>query len=86
MRELTKCLKALANERRLKIISILAKHEPLIINDIADRLGLSLKSTSKHIQKLSDCGIVERNQRSSQVYCRLSRKHPVFRSLAQHIR
>lgn len=86
MRELTKCLKALANERRLKIISILVKHEPLIINDIAERLGLSLKSTSKHIQKLSDCGIVERNQRSSQVYCRLGRKHPVFRSLAQHIR
>lgn len=86
MRDLTKCLKALANERRLKIISILAKHEPLIINDIAERLGLSLKSTSKHIQKLSDCGIVERNQISSQVYCRLSHRHPVFRSLARHIR
>ncbi|MBI2099040.1 metalloregulator ArsR/SmtB family transcription factor [Candidatus Uhrbacteria bacterium] len=85
MRETTKCLKALANERRLKILRELAKHEPLIINEIADRIGLSLKSTSKHIQKLTGCNMIEREQKSLQVYCYLNRKHAMLRSLLNHL-
>lgn len=85
MRELTKCLKAVANERRLKIIDELRRREPLTITDIAKRIGLSLKSTSKHVQKLTDCDFVERKQRSLEVRCSLNRSHPFLRSLLPHL-
>ncbi|MBI5465950.1 MAG: winged helix-turn-helix transcriptional regulator [Candidatus Kerfeldbacteria bacterium] len=85
MRELTKCLKAVANERRLKIIQNLERYEPLTVSDIAARIGLSLKSTSKHVQKLVDCDLVERTQKSLEVWCRLNHKHYILRSLLSHL-
>ena len=86
MKELTKCLKALANERRLRILQELAKHEPLPINRIAKRIGLSLKSTSKHIQKLVECDFIERKQSSLWIWCTLNRRHPILQSLLKHFK
>lgn len=86
MRALTKCLKALANERRLLILRELARREPLTINTIAKRIALSLKSTSKHVQKLVDCDLLERTQKASFVWCKLNRTHKILRALFPHLR
>lgn len=86
MRGLTKCLKALANERRLKILLELTRREPLTINNLAKRIGLSIKSTSKHIQKMVDCELIERKQHSAFVWCRLNRKHGVLKSILSHLK
>ena len=86
MRELTKCFKALANERRLRVLKELYYREPLTINTIAKRIKLSLKSTSKHMQKLSDCDLIERSNNSLQVWCRINRKHPLVRSIIAHLK
>ena len=60
----TTILKAAANTRRLEIICLLLKNKELPVSDIADKIRLSLKSTSKHLQKLEQAGFVERKQRS----------------------
>lgn len=86
MKELTKFLKAVANERRLMIIKELRKDKPLNINTIARRIGLSLKSTSKHMQKLTDCDFIKREQRSLEVFCILNRKHRFLESLLKYLK
>ncbi|MCD6134680.1 MAG: winged helix-turn-helix transcriptional regulator [Candidatus Omnitrophica bacterium] len=60
----TAVLKAAANVRRLEIICLLLRNKELSVSDIADKVRLSLKSTSKHLQKLEQVGFIERKQRS----------------------
>ena len=86
MRELTRCLKAVANERRLMILRELSRREPLTINMIAKRIELSLKATSKHVQRLADCEMIERTQKSLSVWCNLNRKHPILQSILAHLK
>ena len=86
MRELAKCMKAFANERRLLILRELTRREPLTIHTLAKRINLSLKSTSKHIQKLVECDLIEREQKSSFVWCRLNRKHGMLQSFLSHLK
>ena len=86
MKELTKCLKALANERRLSILLALTRREPLTVNKLAKRIGLSIKSTSKHVQRLVDCDLLAKKQRSLFVWCHLNRKHSILKSLFSHLK
>lgn len=86
MKELTKFLKAVANERRLMILKELYKGRPLNINTIAKRIGLSLKSTSKHLQKLDDCDFIERKQRSLEIFCTLNRGNRFLESLLEYLK
>lgn len=72
MKELEKQLKALANRRRLAILSILKNKRRLAVGDIADLIKLSLKATSKHLGILYAAGIVEKEQVSTNVAYRLS--------------
>jgi len=51
--------KALANQRRLVILKILSK-EKLTGVSVAERIKLSPKSTSKHLIKLEEAGLVKR--------------------------
>ncbi|MBI4138661.1 winged helix-turn-helix transcriptional regulator [Candidatus Uhrbacteria bacterium] len=70
-------LKALANERRLAILWHLQTNELTVI-DIAERIKLSFRSTSKHLRILSNADVVRRRQKSRNVYYRLSvRPHPI---------
>ncbi len=73
MKELEKQLKALANRRRLAILKFLKDHKEkeAPVGDIAKAIKLSFRSTSKHLGVLAALDIVERNQRSSQMFYRL---------------
>ncbi|HEC66043.1 MAG TPA: ArsR family transcriptional regulator [bacterium] len=72
MKELTKLFKALANERRLRILSLLAKRGKGTVSSISRSLGLSIRSISKHLLKLEDAGLVGRKQTSKWVYYSLN--------------
>jgi len=72
MKELEKLLKALANRRRLAILEYLKKRREASVGEIADEIGLSLKATSKHLAILAACDIVERDQRSLQMFYRIA--------------
>lgn len=72
MHKMEKILKALANRRRLAILKYLKESKEAPVAEIADKINLSFKATSKHLGVLSAIDIIEREQRSSQMFYRLS--------------
>ena len=74
--KLERPLKALANRRRLAMIQHIKKHKEASVGDIADALRLSIKATSKHLSILIATDILEREQRSLQVFYRISADFP----------
>ena len=86
MKELERILKALANKRRLAIIKYLKQEKEATVGDIAEKIKLSFKATSKHLGILAVVDIVEKEQRSLQVWYRLSPQlHHVAKYVSQHI-
>ncbi len=77
MKELERTLKALANRRRLAILAYLKKNKEASVSDIAGSIRLSLKATSKHLAILSAADLLDREQRSVQMYYRLNSTIPV---------
>ena len=71
-KELERVLKALANKRRLAIISFLRKKKEANVSDVAESIRLSIKSTSRHLTVLSGADILDREQRSSEVFYKIS--------------
>lgn len=70
-KELEKIFKALANRRRLAIISLLKNEKDLSVGGIAEKIKLSFKSTSKHLSILASVDIIVKEQKSSQVFYRI---------------
>jgi len=71
-KELEKIFKGLANKRRLTILSLLKNEKELSVGVIAEKIKLSFKSTSKHLNILSSLDIIEKEQKSSMVFYRIS--------------
>ena len=82
MRNLERTLKALANHRRLTIIKYLKKEGEATVGDIAANIKLSFKATSKHLGVLYASEIVEKEQRSLQMFYTLASN---LHSIAKHI-
>ena len=70
-KELESNLKALANRRRLSILRFVKKSKEASVGDIASEIHLSLKSTSRLLSVLFSAGLLEREQRSLQVFYKL---------------
>lgn len=85
-KELTKCLRALANERRVRMVKLLLRTSRMRVGDIARLTKLSIKSTSKHLLKLAECDCVEREQVSLDVVYWLNRRHPLIRALYEYLK
>lgn len=73
MKVLEKILKSVANKRRLEILKLLKQNKELSVGEIAEKINLSLKSTSRHLSVLSGADMVEKDQRSLQVFYRLAK-------------
>jgi len=61
-KELSKIFKALGNERRLLIVTILFKNRELTVGQISEFIHLSFKATSKHLLILSNAKLVSMRQ------------------------
>ena len=74
-KELERLFKALANKRRIKIIMFLKekKGKEANVGSIAEHLHLSFKSTSRHLGVLNGADVLEKDQRSSEVFYRMNR-------------
>lgn len=72
MKNLERTIKAFANKRRLAILKYLKQEKEASVSDIAKEISLSFKSTSKHLAILLAVDIVEKEQRSLQMFYRLS--------------
>ncbi|MBI2476497.1 MAG: winged helix-turn-helix transcriptional regulator [Candidatus Taylorbacteria bacterium] len=71
-RKFERVLKAIGNRRRLAILSYLKKHSEGTVGELAEILRLSFKATSKHLAVLYAAELVEREQRSLQMWYSLS--------------
>jgi ArsR family transcriptional regulator len=67
-KEWVKIFKALSNENRLKILAFLWPNKELSVADIAGRIRLSLKSTSKHLVLLKNVGFLQSEGKAKSVY------------------
>lgn len=76
LKQLTKNFKALANERRLKIIRLLLKESRLSVGEISDMINLSFRSTSKHLKILENAGFIEWKQIGTNIYYSTSSDFP----------
>jgi len=77
IKQLTKNFKALANERRLKILKLLLKKGKLTVGDISDRIPLSFRSTSKHLKVLEGVDFVEWKRVGTNMYYSISSDLPI---------
>ena len=71
MNDLERLMKAFANGRRLAIIEYLKSNKEASVSDVAAEIHLSLKSTSKHLNILAAANILEKEQRSLEVFYRI---------------
>jgi DNA-binding transcriptional ArsR family regulator len=76
-KDFERIMKALANRRRLAILRFLKTEKEASVGDIAEEIRLSFKATSKHLGVLSAAGIVDREQRSLQMFYHLSLDYPL---------
>jgi DNA-binding transcriptional ArsR family regulator len=61
---------AIADPNRRQIIDLLA-NEPMTLNAIAEKFNISRPAVSQHIKHLTECGIVEIEQRGRERYCKI---------------
>ncbi|MFA6376523.1 MAG: metalloregulator ArsR/SmtB family transcription factor [Candidatus Paceibacterota bacterium] len=64
--------KALANRRRLDILRLLKDGNILSVGEIAAKIGLSFTATSKHLNILFNADILEKDQKSLQIFYRIA--------------
>ena len=71
IRNLERSLKAIANRRRLCVLQLLSRRAMSVI-ELSAELRLSFRSTSKHLQVLTQGGFVESEQIGRSMYYKLS--------------
>ncbi len=65
--------KALADPARVKIVNMLARaEEPVCACEITPGLGLTQATVSHHLKKLTDAGLIDREQRGKWAYFSLN--------------
>jgi ArsR family transcriptional regulator len=65
--------KALADPARVKIVNLLAtSEEPVCACEFMPALGLAQATVSHHLKKLTDAGLLEREQRGKWAYFSLN--------------
>jgi ArsR family transcriptional regulator len=61
--------RALADPARVRIVNVLAtSDEPVCVCELIEPLGLSQPTVSHHLKKLTDAGLLEREQRGKWAY------------------
>lgn len=68
--------KALGNINRLKIIKMLIDGKSMTVTDIAGEIGVSLKSTSRHLFILKNLELLEGEGRDGHVFYSMNKNAP----------
>lgn len=66
-------LKALADENRLQIISILLNKESYV-NELSDLLGIAVCNISRHLKVLETNGLIEKRKKGTYIFYSVSEK------------
>ena len=65
-------LKSLADEKRLRIINLLAGGDELCVCDLTEQLALSQPNMSHHLRLLKEAGLISSTKRGRWVYYSLN--------------
>ncbi|MBI2047647.1 MAG: winged helix-turn-helix transcriptional regulator [Parcubacteria group bacterium] len=68
--------KTLGNMSRLKIIKLLSTNQPLSVGDIAEKINISFKGTSKHLVYLQGLGVLDAEGTKGHVYYFIDKSMP----------
>jgi len=68
--------KALGNVNRVKTIRMLASGKKLSVTEIAEELGIAIKSTSKHLIILHNLEVLDSEGKRGHVYYNLNKNLP----------
>ncbi|MEK7124156.1 MAG: winged helix-turn-helix domain-containing protein [Patescibacteria group bacterium] len=68
--------KALSNINRIKIIKTLSRGKSLSVTEMSEELGISVKSTSKHLIMLQNLDLLESNGKHAHVFYSLNKNLP----------
>lgn len=78
-------LRALASRKRLEIVRLVLDR-PLSVTDIAEKVRLSHKATSRHVILLAQADLLDSERVGSYSYYRVSRELPkIARSILPHV-
>jgi len=77
-KQLERHLKGIANHRRIEIVTLIAKHQGLNLEDIAGRLDCNIKTISEHTKKLVQAGLVNKKYQGRSVAHSLSPYGEIF--------
>lgn len=65
--------RALGDAHRVRIVNLLAtRRKPLCVDELIEPLGLSQPTVSHHLKKLTDAGLLDREQRGRWAYFSLN--------------
>lgn len=65
-------MKGVANHRRIEILFLVADSKGIILEEIAEKLRLNLKTASEHTRRLVQAGLIRKNYKGRQVAHELS--------------
>ena len=71
MRDLTTLFKALSEDTRLKIISLLFRHRELTVVEVEEKLGITQSKASRHLRYLLNSDMVEYRREGVLVHYKL---------------
>lgn len=69
--------KALGNVNRIKIIRMLKSGNEMSVSEISKELGISLKSTSRHLSILQNLELLESEGKNGFVFYYFNKKIPI---------
>lgn len=78
LKNLEKINKAIGNNKRLLILQLLKNGKRKSVSWIAEKLKLSIKSTSKHLLILKNVNLLDSEQESLVVFYFLNKETPGF--------
>ncbi|MBI4121638.1 MAG: winged helix-turn-helix transcriptional regulator [Candidatus Ryanbacteria bacterium] len=77
-KQLERHFKGIANHRRIDIVRLVARHEGVSVEGIAEALGCNMKTISEHTRKLVHAGLVNKKYRGRVVVHTLSPYGKIF--------
>ena len=84
--DLEKSLRAVGNGRRLAILRLLKAYSKLTVGELAKKIKLSFKSTSRHLAILFAAGILDKEQKNLNVFYRISDEaNAVIKSIVKNL-
>ena len=85
MKEMTQIFKALSDETRLRIMSLLVNDKELCVCDIMEALHLPQSKASRHLSYLRNAGLVDDRRHGVWIYYKINRERLEHASVVFHL-